>query len=236
MNDLKQPDAISYAAVLTLASLGYTYDGGEQWKPPVGNPPAFDLIDSLRDSIAELERANAAKHYRIVELEAQLEAVGAGSVEPLRKREQDAVFSPMWLAPIDGTPVLLYMPTTTDNFAVGRWHGNFNSIDGSWGDDEGNFYVHEPAAWMNLKVLAEVASGARHLQAAPPAQAQEDARDAERYRWLRAQPNDVKTQRIDVVRWVDNGDVNNGEGLRLDSLDEAIDAAIRARSITKEQA
>ena len=38
MNDLKQPDAIFYAAALTLASLGYTYHGGEQWKPPVGNP------------------------------------------------------------------------------------------------------------------------------------------------------------------------------------------------------
>lgn len=37
--------------------------------------------------IAELKRENAAKHYRIVELEAQLEAIGAGGVEPLRKRE-----------------------------------------------------------------------------------------------------------------------------------------------------
>lgn len=61
-------------------------------------------------------------------------------------------FSPMCLAPIDGTPVLLHMPTTTDGFAVGQWHGNF------WGDDEGSAYVHDPIGWMGLHVLKALAA------------------------------------------------------------------------------
>ena len=45
-------------------------------------------IDGLRDRVQELGamlRENRSK--RIVELEAQLEAIGAGGVEPLRRRE-----------------------------------------------------------------------------------------------------------------------------------------------------
>lgn len=50
--------------------------------------------------------------------------------------------------------------------------------------------------------------------------------DAERYRWLREQPNDTTAPRIDVVRWIPADEsVNDGEGLRLDELDAAIDAA-----------
>lgn len=51
-------------------------------------------------------------------------------------------------------------------------------------------------------------------------------KDAERYRWLREQPNNTEAPRIDVVRWVDAGDVNDGEGIRTEELDTAIDAAI----------
>ena len=47
--------------------------------------------------------------------------------------------------------------------------------------------------------------------------------DAARYRWLRQQPNDTSAPRIDVVHWTQNADVNEGEGLRLDELDQAID-------------
>lgn len=72
--------------------------------------------------------------------------------------ERSIGFSPMYLAPIDGTPVLLYMPTTGDGFAVGQWHGNNCSLDGQWGDDEGNYYVHEPVGWMGLHVLKALAA------------------------------------------------------------------------------
>lgn len=36
------------AAVRTLEALGYTYHGSEQWKPPIGKAPDFDLIDRLK--------------------------------------------------------------------------------------------------------------------------------------------------------------------------------------------
>lgn len=49
---------------------------------------------------------------------------------------------------------------------------------------------------------------------------------ARRYAWLRVQPNDTSTPRIDVVHWVDEGDITNGSGLRIDELDDAIDAAM----------
>ena len=39
----------STAAVATLKALGYTHNGGTHWKPPVGQKPDFDLIDSLRE-------------------------------------------------------------------------------------------------------------------------------------------------------------------------------------------
>lgn len=49
-------------------------------------------------------------------------------------------------------------------------------------------------------------------------------KDAARYQWLRKQPNNTDAPRIDVVRWVEQGDVNEGEGIRLEELDAAIDA------------
>lgn len=58
----------------------------------------------------------------------------------------------------------------------------------------------------------------------------EAKRDAERYRWLRVQPNDCSAPRIDVVRWTEEDPASNsGEGLRLHELDAAIDAAMKER-------
>ncbi|WKL16587.1 hypothetical protein QYQ99_03255 [Comamonas testosteroni] len=53
-----QPEAT--AAIKTLQNLGYTYHGAELWKPPIGKVPDFDLIDSLRNRISELEASQAA--------------------------------------------------------------------------------------------------------------------------------------------------------------------------------
>ena len=41
------------SAVKTLEQLGYTYHGGELWKPPLGKAPDFNLIDLYR---ADAER------------------------------------------------------------------------------------------------------------------------------------------------------------------------------------
>lgn len=52
-------------------------------------------------------------------------------------------------------------------------------------------------------------------------------KDAGRYQWLREQPNDCRVPRIDVVRWEPMDEsANEGEGLRLEVLDAAIDAAL----------
>lgn len=64
---------ISKSAVATLVGLGYTDKGGEQWAPPIGKAPDFNLLDAANAQIAELQ--------------AQLSAIGAGGVEALRKRD-----------------------------------------------------------------------------------------------------------------------------------------------------
>lgn len=47
------------SAVRTLENMGYTWNGGELWKPPLGKPPAYitgepapGVADNLRDAIA----------------------------------------------------------------------------------------------------------------------------------------------------------------------------------------
>lgn len=66
-------------------------------------------------------------------------------------------FSPMWFAPIDGTSVLLYMPTCGHKFAVGMFHADSpDSICGHWGDDEGSFFSHQPVAFMALSNLSRL--------------------------------------------------------------------------------
>jgi hypothetical protein len=49
---------MAIAALKTLDSKGYAYNGGELWAPPLGNPPNWDLIDKWRNRAEALERAN----------------------------------------------------------------------------------------------------------------------------------------------------------------------------------
>jgi hypothetical protein len=46
------------AAVRTLEAKGYTYNGAELWKPPVGAAPDFHLIDDLHEQLTK-ERARS---------------------------------------------------------------------------------------------------------------------------------------------------------------------------------
>lgn len=62
-------------------------------------------------------------------------------------------FSPMWLAPLDGSPVMLYMPTSSDKFGVGKWHGSMHSTDGVWVDEDDRIFTHTPAGFMALSNL-----------------------------------------------------------------------------------
>ncbi len=72
------------AAERTLQRLGYQDHGGQEWAPPIGQAPDFDLIDSLRARIAELDGLNtqlceqadvAANAYRALEVKLVAEAL-----------------------------------------------------------------------------------------------------------------------------------------------------------------
>lgn len=42
------------SAERTLRNLGYADNGGELWKPPIGEKPNFSLIDALRQQLADV--------------------------------------------------------------------------------------------------------------------------------------------------------------------------------------
>ncbi|WKW34355.1 DUF551 domain-containing protein [Pseudomonas viridiflava] len=42
------------SAERTLRNLGYTNNGGELWKPPIGEKPKFSTIDALRQQLADV--------------------------------------------------------------------------------------------------------------------------------------------------------------------------------------
>ncbi|KGS43887.1 hypothetical protein X945_3214 [Burkholderia pseudomallei ABCPW 107] len=73
----------------------------------------------------------------------------------------------------------------------------------------------------------EIAGLKQRLAQQPCGEVTDDKLDAERYRWLREQSNDPNVlPRIEAVRWeaIDES-ANGGEGLRMEALDSAIDAA-----------
>ncbi|MDN8032557.1 hypothetical protein QZN17_28780, partial [Burkholderia multivorans] len=87
-----------------------------------------------------------------------------------------------------------------------------------------------PAKILKLIDAFEAAEREREQLRAELEAAAADKRDAERYRWLRSQPNDTQTPRIDVVQWEEiDESANGGTGLRMEELDEAIDAALAQR-------
>ncbi|TDV39579.1 hypothetical protein C7405_101698 [Paraburkholderia caballeronis] len=57
-------------------------------------------------------------------------------------------------------------------------------------------------------------------------------KDAKRYRWLREQSSDPSVvPRIEATRWTElDESVNEGEGLRMEALDAAIDALPQSHS------
>ena len=50
------------SAEKTLSQMGYTTEGGEYWKPPLGKAPDFDLLNSLHMQIEALQAD--AERYR----------------------------------------------------------------------------------------------------------------------------------------------------------------------------
>ncbi|ADE87943.1 conserved phage protein [Escherichia phage vB_EcoM_ECO1230-10] len=52
------------AAVATLELKGYTYHGGQMWKPPLGNPPAYITDEPATDNTAQQFEALATSAQR----------------------------------------------------------------------------------------------------------------------------------------------------------------------------
>lgn len=114
VRDLIEENERLQSAAKTLSRLGYEDKGGEQWKPPLGRKPDFDLIDQLR---AENEQLKAdAKLFmdsdlvwqgareaeaEIIQLKAENEAllrdaerVAAIPQDMIRKTFNDAYYAP----------------------------------------------------------------------------------------------------------------------------------------------
>ena len=47
------PRTAESSAVKTLESLGYVWNGGEQWKPPIGNTPSYITTDEIDDTVTQ---------------------------------------------------------------------------------------------------------------------------------------------------------------------------------------
>ncbi|TDS74374.1 hypothetical protein [Comamonas sp. JUb58] len=63
------------AAIATLENLGYTHTGGMLWKPPLGQAPDFNMLDSLRARADSLEDQLIAQANRAVIAEQQVTAL-----------------------------------------------------------------------------------------------------------------------------------------------------------------
>lgn len=138
-------------------ALAHFHDDGEWTHTDVtGGGDRLEFSLSLEDGWVKV--------IRLFEVGALAAAAPVAEMQPVASPcpmsgEAAIGFSPMWLAPIDGTPVLLYMPTAGDKFAVGQFHGDgLDTVRGNWGDDEGNFYVHDAVGWMGLHVLERLAA------------------------------------------------------------------------------
>jgi hypothetical protein len=83
----EQLDSDSAAAALrTLIGMGYSYNSGQLWKPPLGKSPDFNLIDSLRARIAELER------YKMSIWPSEETLIAAGLGYPIGKEQAMKIY------------------------------------------------------------------------------------------------------------------------------------------------
>lgn len=70
------------AAIATLTAMGYTYNGGQQWKPPVGKKPNFALIDRLKCQLEVSEDTRQVLRKCLAQAESEIDALRAQLVAP----------------------------------------------------------------------------------------------------------------------------------------------------------
>lgn len=185
-------------------------------------PEALRLAE-LCDNFQKLEKFGTElrrQHARIAELEAQLSAIGAGGVEPLRKQAaaphavQAAVPEGWKLAPMK-------VPDSAFAWVSGGYPAGYKA-----GDKRDTAVVHERAQRTWEAILNGITAPAHPAEGAP---AQADALDAARYRWLRNQMLGVDFD------WCGNGitalvfEVPDGCAYSS-NCDQSIDTAIAAQA------
>lgn len=155
-----------------------------------------------------------------------LDAVGAGGVSAQRVTQAaDHVAQPLEMV---AAPVALPEPAGV----VGAMPGTSGFTTAIFKANEVPVGTHLYAEQQVRQLQAATAGcmskagwqSAMHARMAAP-QPQADARDAERYRWLRAQP--LESDVFCTTIWRKGSD-GFGDDLRLEELDAAIDAAIAA--------
>lgn len=77
------------AAKATLERLGYTDNGGQLWKPPIGKKPDFDLIDQLKAENFDLHATLQAAKGEIERLKAENESLRKDAERYLFLRDGD---------------------------------------------------------------------------------------------------------------------------------------------------
>ena len=75
------------SAAKTLENLGYSYNGGDLWKPPLGKPPNFSLIDYWRIRAEVMEQA--IKDNMCCTVCINHREKGCGDVKPCKNYEFD---------------------------------------------------------------------------------------------------------------------------------------------------
>lgn len=237
------------AAVNTLQSLGYTYHGAEQWKPPTGKAPDFDLVDQLRGRIAQLEAEQAAVRQAVRGYHSALDARAHGGVATSWALDEiQTALGMHWgqvaeeatpAAPT-AAPAAVAVPDTVIAGALFDFAGYLTTLPLASAITASEAHEASPMvdalkAWSatrNLPLEDADVIGWRSLAATQPAQAQDVQRDAERLDHLiktKAQICHDETcadgywlefDKEDGSRWVQLGE--------FDTAREAIDAAIAA--------
>lgn len=70
------------AAIATLTAMGYAYNGGQRWKPPIGQKPDFDLIDQLRTQLEVSEDTRQLLRKCLAQAESELDELRAKLAAP----------------------------------------------------------------------------------------------------------------------------------------------------------
>ena len=185
MTQTQQPEALRLAEILEQYALS----------------PLREVAAELRRQharIAELEDATGIAIECIAELESQLSAIGAGGVEPLRKREEPAALvarqRELLAADHSGMKVdyrgLLYhvqraLKRTSPGHAdmLRQLECHLQELGQRWYAGDTNV-VDE---FLQLYCIEHDARKTVSVNATAAPQAHPDTRDAERYRWLRNQ-------------------------------------------------